>query len=81
VLPYFYWFAPVVYGVELFIGVSLILGVLVRGSAASRASSWRSICGPGSMSRRTNGHGPYFFLVVIQGFLTVHRAAGRSATT
>ena len=30
VLPHFYWFAPVVYGLEVLTGVSLMLGVFVR---------------------------------------------------
>jgi uncharacterized membrane protein YphA (DoxX/SURF4 family) len=30
VLPHFYWFAPVVYGLEVLTAVSLILGVFVR---------------------------------------------------
>jgi uncharacterized membrane protein YphA (DoxX/SURF4 family) len=30
VLPHFYWFAPVVYSLEVLTGVSLMLGVFVR---------------------------------------------------
>ena len=30
VLPHFYWFAPVVYGLEVLTGASLMLGVFVR---------------------------------------------------
>ena len=51
VLPHFYWFAPVVYGLEVLTGVSLMLGVFVR-LFAGRAADSQSLARPLQRARR-----------------------------
>jgi uncharacterized membrane protein YphA (DoxX/SURF4 family) len=76
VLPNFLLFAPVVYGIEVFIGVSLMTGTAVRLSgllgAAMAANLWLGLY-------NTHGEWPwtYFFLIVIQLLFAIGRA-GRS---
>jgi uncharacterized membrane protein YphA (DoxX/SURF4 family) len=76
VQPNFLLFAPVIYATEVFIGVSLMTGTAVRLSglvgAAMAINLWLGLYS-------THGEWPwtYFFLVVIQLMLALHRA-GRS---
>jgi uncharacterized membrane protein YphA (DoxX/SURF4 family) len=76
VLPNFYLFAPVVYAVEVFIGVSLMTGFAVRLAGTLGAlmaiNLWLGLY-------RTPNEWPwtYFFLIVIQVLFVIHRA-GRS---
>ena len=76
VQPYFLLFAPIVYSVEVLIGVSLITGTAVRLGgllgAAMAINLWLGLY-------HTRGEWPwtYFFLVVIQLMFAVDRA-GRS---
>ena len=76
VQPYFLLFAPIVYSVEVLIGVSLITGTAVRLGgvlgAAMGINLWLGLY-------HTRGEWPwtYFFLVVIQLMFAVDRA-GRS---
>ena len=76
VLPRFYLFAPIVYGLEVLTAVSLLLGVFMRFwglvGALQIANLWLGLY---------NAHGEwpwtYFFLLVIQLTFAVHRY-GRS---
>jgi uncharacterized membrane protein YphA (DoxX/SURF4 family) len=76
VLPNFYLFAPVVYAVEVFIGVSLMTGLAVRLAgilgALMAINLWLGLY-------HTHGEWPwtYFFLIVIQSMFAIHRS-GRS---
>ncbi len=76
VLPNFLLFAPVVYMTEVFIGVSLLLGVAVRLSglvgAAMAINLWLGLYS-------THGEWPwtYFFLIVVQLMFAINQA-GRS---
>ena len=76
VLPNFRLFAPLVYGIEVFIAVSLMTGTAVRLSgllgAAMAANLWLGLY-------NTHGEWPwtYFFLIVIQLLFAIDRA-GRS---
>ena len=76
VLPNFLLFAPVVYATEVFIGVSLLLGVAVRLSglvgAAMAINLWLGLYS-------THGEWPwtYFFLIVVQLMFALNQA-GRS---
>ena len=76
VLPNFFLFAPVVYGIEVFIAVSLMTGTAVRLSgllgAAMAVNLWLGLY-------NTHGEWPwtYFFLIVIQLLFAIDRA-GRS---
>ena len=76
VLPNFLLFAPVVYVTEVFIGVSLLLGVAVRLSgfvgAAMAINLWLGLYS-------THGEWPwtYFFLIVAQLMFALNQA-GRS---
>lgn len=76
VLPHFYVFAPVVYAAEVFIGVSLILGLVTRlGSLAGllmAVNLWA-----GLYVAPHEWPWTYFFLVVIQLVFTLH-PPGRS---
>lgn len=76
VLPHFYLFAPVVYGLEVLTAVSLILGVFVRLwgliGALQILNLWLGLY-------NAQGEWPwtYFFLLVLQLIFAVH-AYGRS---
>jgi uncharacterized membrane protein YphA (DoxX/SURF4 family) len=76
VLPNFYLFAPVVYAVEVFIGVSLMTGFAVRLAgllgAIMAVNLWLGLY-------NTHGEWPwtYFFLIVIQLLFAIYRS-GRS---
>jgi uncharacterized membrane protein YphA (DoxX/SURF4 family) len=76
VLPHFQLFAPLVYAIEVFIGVSLITGTAVRLSgllgAAMAINLWLGLY-------HTHGEWPwtYFFLIVIQLMFAL-QGAGRS---
>jgi hypothetical protein len=76
VQPYFLLFAPIVYAIEVFIGVSLMTGMAVRLSgllgAAMAINLWLGLY-------HARGEWPwtYFFLIVIQLMFVVQRA-GRS---
>ena len=76
VLPNFYLFAPVVYAVEVFIGVSLMTGFAVRLAgllgALMAINLWLGLY-------RTHGEWPwtYFFLIVVQLLFAIYRS-GRS---
>src|ERR1700757_676110 len=76
VLPNFYLFAPVVYAVEVFIGVSLMTGFAVRLAgilgALMAINLWLGLY-------HTHGEWPwtYFFLIVVQLMFAIHRS-GRS---
>src|SRR4029077_5663490 len=73
VLPNFLLFAPVVYMTEVFIGVSLLLGVAVRLSgligAAMAINLWLGLYS-------THGEWPwtYFFLIFVQLIVALNRA-------
>jgi uncharacterized membrane protein YphA (DoxX/SURF4 family) len=78
VLPHFNFFAPLVYGTEVFIGVSLILGIFTRLGAALGAlmalNLWLGLY-------RSPSEWPwtYFFLVLLQvtfAVLPVGRSLG-----
>ncbi len=76
VLPHFYLFAPIVYGLEVLTAVSLLLGVFVRFwglvGALQIANLWLGLY-------NADGEWPwtYFFLLMIQLTFAVHRY-GRS---
>jgi uncharacterized membrane protein YphA (DoxX/SURF4 family) len=76
VLPHFYLFAPIVYGLEVLAAVSLLLGIFVRFwglvGALQIANLWLGLY-------NADGEWPwtYFFLLVIQLIFAVHRY-GRS---
>ena len=76
VQPYFLFFAPLVYAIEVFIAVSLMLGLASRFGAALGAlmavNLWLGLY-------RTPNEWPwtYFFLIVIQLLFAIYRA-GRS---
>jgi hypothetical protein len=76
VLPHFYWFAPIVYGVEVLIGVSLIVGIWTRlGSLLGLGMAvnlWA-----GLYVAPHEWPWTYFFLVLIQLVFTLH-PPGRS---
>jgi len=78
VLPHFYLFAPVVYGLEVLTAVSLMLGVFVRFWGAIGAlqilNLWLGLYNDG-----TDGEWPwtYFFLLVLQVIFALHQY-GRS---
>ena len=76
VLPHFYLFAPVVYGLEVLTAVSLILGIFVRFwgliGALQILNLWLGLY-------NAQGEWPwtYFFLLVLQLIFALHRY-GRS---
>ena len=76
VLPHFYWFAPVVYALEVFTAVSLILGLFVRFwgviGALQILNLWLGLY-------NAYGEWPwtYFFLLVLMLIFALHRY-GRS---
>jgi uncharacterized membrane protein YphA (DoxX/SURF4 family) len=76
VLPHFYWFAPIVYGLEVLTAVSLILGVFVRFwgliGALQILNLWLGLY-------NAEGEWPwtYFFLLTLQVIFALHRY-GRS---
>src|SRR5713101_3519246 len=76
VLPYFYLFAPIVYGLEVLTAVSLLLGIFVRFwglvGALQIANLWLGLY-------NAEGEWPwtYFFLLVLQLIFAIHRY-GRS---
>lgn len=76
VLPHFYFFAPIVYTLEVLTAVSLILGVFVRLwgliGALQVLNLWLGLY-------NAQGEWPwtYFFLLVLQVIFTLHRY-GRS---
>ena len=76
VLPYFYWFAPVVYAAEVATGLSLMLGAFVRLfgiiGALQILNLWLGLySAPGEWPWT------YFFLLVIQLMFALH-CYGRS---
>ncbi|MBV8805324.1 MAG: DoxX family membrane protein [Sinobacteraceae bacterium] len=76
VIPHFYFFAPIVYALEVLTAVSLLLGVFVRFWALIGAlqilNLWLGLY-------RADGEWPwtYFFLLLLQVIFTVHKY-GRS---
>ena len=76
VLPHFYLFAPLVYGLEVLTAISLMLGVLVRFwgvvGALQVLNLWLGLY-------NTQGEWPwtYFFLLILQLIFAVHQY-GRS---
>lgn len=76
VLPHFYWFAPIVYGIEVVVGVSLILGLLTRLGAGlgllMAVNLWA-----GLYVAPHEWPWTYFFLVLLQLVFTLH-PPGRS---
>ena len=76
VLPHFYLFAPVVYGLEVLTAVSLILGLFVRFwgviGALQALNLWL-----GLYNDYYNWPWTYFFLVLLMLIFAVHRF-GRS---
>jgi uncharacterized membrane protein YphA (DoxX/SURF4 family) len=76
VLPHFYWFAPVVYSLEVLTGVSLMLGGFVRLfgiiGALQILNLWL-----GLYNAWTEWPWEYFFLIVLQLMFALH-AYGRS---
>jgi uncharacterized membrane protein YphA (DoxX/SURF4 family) len=76
VLPHFYLFAPIVYGLEVLTAVSLILGLFVRFwgfiGALQILNLWLGLY-------NADGEWPwtYFFLLTLQVIFAVHRY-GRS---
>jgi hypothetical protein len=76
VLAHFYFFAPIVYATEVFIGVSLILGIATRlaglAGLAMALNLWA-----GLYVAPNEWPWTYFFLVLIQLVYTVH-PPGRS---
>ena len=76
VLPHFYLFAPVVYGLEVLTAVSLILGIFVRFwsviGALQILNLWLGLY-------NAEGEWPwtYFFLLVLQSIFAIHQY-GRS---
>jgi uncharacterized membrane protein YphA (DoxX/SURF4 family) len=76
VLPHFYLFAPIVYGLEVLTAVSLLLGIFVRFwglvGALQILNLWLGLY-------NADGEWPwtYFFLLVLQLIFAVHRY-GRS---
>jgi uncharacterized membrane protein YphA (DoxX/SURF4 family) len=76
VLPYFYFFAPIVYALEVLTAVSLILGVGVRFWAFIGALQILNLW-LGLYSAPGEWPWTYFFLLVLQLIFTVHRY-GRS---
>jgi uncharacterized membrane protein YphA (DoxX/SURF4 family) len=76
VLPNFYFFAPIVYGLEVLTAISLILGIFVRLwgwiGALQVLNLWLGLY-------NTQGEWPwtYFFLLVLMVIFAVHRY-GRS---
>jgi uncharacterized membrane protein YphA (DoxX/SURF4 family) len=76
VLPHFYFFAPIVYGLEVLTAASLILGLFVRFwgfvGALQILNLWLGLYG-------AEGEWPwtYFFLLVLMVIFAVHRY-GRS---
>jgi uncharacterized membrane protein YphA (DoxX/SURF4 family) len=76
VLPNFYFFAPIVYGLEVLTAVSLILGIFVRLwgviGALQVLNLWLGLY-------NAEGEWPwtYFFLLVLMVIFTLHRY-GRS---
>jgi uncharacterized membrane protein YphA (DoxX/SURF4 family) len=76
VIPHFYFFAPIVYALEVLTAVSLLLGVFVRFWALIGAlqilNLWLGLY-------RADGEWPwtYFFLLLLQVIFTVHQY-GRS---
>jgi uncharacterized membrane protein YphA (DoxX/SURF4 family) len=76
VLPHFYWFAPIVYGVEVVIGVSLIVGLWTRlGSFLGLMMALNLWAGLYVAPHEWPW--TYFFLVLIQLVFTLH-PPGRS---
>src|SRR5215469_12704362 len=76
VLPHFYWFAPIVYGLEVLTAVSLMLGVFVRLfgiiGALQILNLWLGLySAPGEWPWT------YFFLVLLQLMFAVHRYGRR----
>ena len=76
VLPHFYLFAPIVYGLEALTAISLLLGIFVRlwglVGAAQILNSWLGLY-------NADGEWPwtYFFLLVLQLIFALHHY-GRS---
>jgi uncharacterized membrane protein YphA (DoxX/SURF4 family) len=76
VLPHFYFFAPIVYGLEVLTAVSLILGIFVRLwgviGALQALNLWLGLY-------NADGEWPwtYFFLLVLQLIFALHQY-GRS---
>ena len=72
VLPYFYFFAPIVYGLEVLTAVSLILGIFVRLwgviGALQILNLWL-----GLYSAPNEWPWTYFFLLVLMLVFAVHR--------
>jgi uncharacterized membrane protein YphA (DoxX/SURF4 family) len=72
VLPHFYFFAPIVYGLEVLTAVSLILGIFVRFwgliGALQVLNLWLGLY-------NAEGEWPwtYFFLLVLMVIFTLHR--------
>ena len=76
VLPHFYLFAPIVYGAEVFVAISLILGLFVRLGgvigALQIANLWLGLySAPGEWPWT------YFFLLLLMGSFALHHY-GRS---
>jgi uncharacterized membrane protein YphA (DoxX/SURF4 family) len=76
VLPHFYWFAPVVYSLEVLTGVSLILGVFVRLFGVIGALQILNLW-LGLYSAPGEWPWTYFFLLILMLIFAVHRF-GRS---
>jgi uncharacterized membrane protein YphA (DoxX/SURF4 family) len=76
VLPHFYWFAPVVYGLEVLTGVSLMLGVFVRLFGVIGALQILNLW-LGLYSAPGEWPWTYFFLLVLMLIFAVHHY-GRS---
>lgn len=76
VLPHFYLFAPIVYGLEVLTGVSLMLGVFVRLFALIGALQILNLW-LGLYSAPGEWPWTYFFLFLVQLMFALHRY-GRS---
>ena len=76
VLPHFYWFAPLVYLLELLTGVSLMFGAFVRAFAIIGALQILNIW-LGLYSAPGEWPWTYFFLLLLQVVFAVH-CYGRS---
>ncbi len=76
ILPHFYVFAPIVYGLELLTAISLILGLTMRLWAAIGALQILNLW-LGLYSAPHEWPWTYFFLLLLQAIFVVHRF-GRS---
>jgi len=76
VLPHFYWFAPLVYLLELLTGVSLMFGAFVRAFGIIGAVQILNIW-LGLYSAPGEWPWTYFFLLLLQVVFAVH-CYGRS---